>query len=65
MPRVRQGAGAGRYMKHVAVLMGGWSAERRGVAQLRHAAAPMRSKARGFRVTRVDVGRDIADVLAG
>jgi D-alanine-D-alanine ligase len=50
-------------MKHVAVLMGGWSAERavslnsgRGCADALEAA--------GYRVTRVDVARDIADVLA-
>jgi D-alanine-D-alanine ligase len=50
-------------MKHVAVLMGGWSAERpvslnsgRGCADALEGA--------GYRVTRVDVARDIADVLA-
>ncbi len=50
-------------MKHVAVLMGGWSAERpvslnsgRGCANA--------LEAKGYRVSRVDVGRDIADVLA-
>jgi D-alanine-D-alanine ligase len=50
-------------MKHVAVLMGGWSAERavslnsgRGCADALEAA--------GYRVTRVDVARDIAEVLA-
>jgi D-alanine-D-alanine ligase len=50
-------------MKHVAVLMGGWWSERpvslnsgRGCADALEAA--------GYRVTRVDVGRDIADVLA-
>ena len=49
-------------MKHVAVLMGGWSAERavslnsgRGCADALEGA--------GYRVTRVDVARDIADVL--
>jgi D-alanine-D-alanine ligase len=49
--------------KHVAVLMGGWSAERE--VSLRSgsacAAALMR---RGYQVTRIDVGRDIATVLA-
>jgi D-alanine-D-alanine ligase len=50
-------------MKHVAVLMGGWSAERpvslnsgRGCADALESA--------GYRVTRIDVARDIADVLA-
>jgi D-alanine-D-alanine ligase len=49
--------------KHVAVLMGGWSSERpvslnsgKGCAEALEAA--------GYRVTRVDVGRDIAEVLA-
>jgi D-alanine-D-alanine ligase len=50
-------------MKHVAVLMGGWSAERavslssgRGCADALEGA--------GYRVTRIDVARDIAEVLA-
>jgi D-alanine-D-alanine ligase len=50
-------------MKHVAVLMGGWSAERpvslnsgRGCADALESA--------GYRVTRIDIARDIADVLA-
>jgi D-alanine-D-alanine ligase len=50
-------------MKHVAVLMGGWWSERpvslnsgKGCADALEAA--------GYRVTRVDVNRDIADVLA-
>jgi D-alanine-D-alanine ligase len=50
-------------MKHVAVLMGGWSAERpvslnsgRGCADALEGA--------GYRVTRIDVARDIADALA-
>jgi D-alanine-D-alanine ligase len=48
--------------KHVAVLMGGWSAERevslvsgRGCAKALHES--------GYRVTEIDVGRDIAEVL--
>src|SRR4030066_338545 len=49
--------------KHVAVLMGGWSAERE--VSLRSgkpcADAP---EAQGYRVTRIDVGRDVAEVLA-
>src|SRR5471032_1597902 len=50
-------------MKHVAVLMGVWSAERpvslnsgRGCADALEGA--------GYRVSRIDVGRDISDVLA-
>src|SRR5882724_7701060 len=48
--------------KHVAVLMGGWSAERE--VSLRSGKACAEALARqGFRVTRIDVGRDIATVL--
>jgi D-alanine-D-alanine ligase len=48
--------------KHVAVLMGGWSAERE--VSLRSGRACAEALARlGFRVTRIDVGRDIAAVL--
>jgi D-alanine-D-alanine ligase len=48
--------------KHVAVLMGGWSAERD--VSLRSGAACADACERlGFRVTRIDVGRDIAAVL--
>ena len=50
-------------MKHVAVLMGGWSAERPvSLSSGRGCADAL--EARGFQVSRVDVGRDIADVLA-
>ena len=49
--------------KHVAVLMGGWSAERQ--VSLRSGEACARAlEGEGFRVTRVDVARDIGDVLA-
>jgi D-alanine-D-alanine ligase len=49
--------------KHVAVLMGGWSAERE--VSLRSGKACAEALARqGFGVTRIDVGRDIATVLA-
>src|SRR5437764_14106592 len=49
--------------KHVAVLMGGWSAERE--ISLRSGKACAEALARlGYRVTRIDVGRDIAAVLA-
>ncbi len=49
--------------KHIAVLMGGWSAERD--VSLRSGRACADALARqGYRVTRIDVGRDIATVLA-
>jgi D-alanine-D-alanine ligase len=48
--------------KHVAVLMGGWSAEREVSLRSGRACADAAERA-GFRVTRVDVGRDIANVL--
>ena len=49
--------------KHVAVLMGGWSAERPvSLNSGRECAENL--EAAGFRVTRVDVQRDIAEVLA-
>jgi len=48
--------------KHVAVLMGGWSAERE--ISLRSGKACGEALSRlGYRVTRIDVGRDIAAVL--
>jgi D-alanine-D-alanine ligase len=48
--------------KHVAVLMGGWSAERE--VSLRSGAACAEALGRlGYRVSRIDVGRDIAAVL--
>lgn len=50
-------------MKHVAVLMGGWSGERE--VSLRSGAGCAAALERaGYRVTRVDVNRDIAEVLA-
>jgi D-alanine-D-alanine ligase len=48
--------------KHVAVLMGGWSAEREVSLRSGRACANAAEQA-GYRVTRVDVGRDIANVL--
>jgi len=48
--------------KHVAVLMGGWSAEREVSLRSGRACADAAERA-GYRVTRVDVGRDIATVL--
>lgn len=49
--------------KHVAVLMGGWSAEREVSLWSGKACADAIEK-QGYRVTRIDVGRDIASVLA-
>jgi D-alanine-D-alanine ligase len=48
--------------KHVAVLMGGWSAERE-VSLRSGAACADALEKEGYRVTRIDVGRDIATVL--
>jgi D-alanine-D-alanine ligase len=51
-----------RVAKHVAVLMGGWSAER--AVSLRSGAACAAALERlGYRVSRIDVARDIASVL--
>jgi D-alanine-D-alanine ligase len=49
--------------KHIAVLMGGWSAEREVSLRSGRACADALER-RGYRVSRVDVGRDIASVLA-
>ena len=49
-------------MKHVAVLMGGWSAERPVSLNSGRGCADA-LEARGYRVSRVDVGRDIAETL--
>ena len=48
--------------KHVAVLMGGWSAEREVSLRSGRACAEALEK-QGYRVTKIDVGRDIASVL--
>ena len=49
--------------KHVAVLMGGWSAEREvSLRSGKHCADAL--EAQGYRVTRVEVGRDVGEVLA-
>src|SRR5207247_2113599 len=48
--------------KHVAVLMGGWSAEREISLRSGRACADALMRL-GYRVTRIDVGRDIAAVL--
>ena len=50
-------------MKHVAVLMGGWSAEREISLRSGKACADALER-QGFRVSRIDVGRDVATVLA-
>jgi D-alanine-D-alanine ligase len=50
-------------MKHVAVLMGGWSAERE-VSLVSGAAAGEALRTRGYRVSEIDVGRDLPQVLA-
>lgn len=50
--------------KHVAVLMGGWSSERP-VSLSSGAACADALEAGGFQVTRIDVKRDIAEVLSG
>lgn len=48
--------------KHVAVLMGGWSSEREvSLSSGRECSKALREK--GYRVTDVDVGRDVAEVL--
>ena len=49
--------------KHVAVLMGGLSAER-SVSLKTGQACALALEGEGFKVTRVDVGRDLAEVLA-
>lgn len=48
--------------KHVAVLMGGWSSEREVSLRSGKACADALERV-GYRVSRVDVGRDIAQVL--
>ena len=50
-------------MQHIAVLMGGWSAERE-VSLRSGAACAAALESVGFRVTAIDVKRDIAEVLA-
>jgi len=49
--------------KHVAVLMGGWSAERE-VSLVSGRECALALKQRGYAVSEIDVGRDIAAVLA-
>ena len=49
--------------KHVAILMGGWSVERE-VSLVSGTAVANALKASGYRVSTIDVGRDVAQVLA-
>jgi len=49
---------------HVAVLMGGWSAERE-VSLMSGAGVGDALESLGHRVTRIDMGRDVAERLAG
>ncbi len=49
--------------KHVVVLMGGWSAEREVSLRSGNACGDALEK-QGYKVTRVDVERDVAEVLA-
>ena len=48
---------------HIAVLMGGWSAERE-VSLVTGAGVADALESRGHRVTRIDMGRDVAQRLA-
>lgn len=57
------GASPRRTRDHVAVLMGGWSAERE-ISLKSGAAVAVALETEGYRVTRVDVDRDIAAALA-
>jgi D-alanine-D-alanine ligase len=50
-------------MRHVAVLMGGWSAERE-VSLVSGDAAVVALRSRGYRVSAIDVGRDLPARLA-
>jgi D-alanine-D-alanine ligase len=56
-------AGKGIMSKHVAVLMGGWSAEREVSLGSGKACADALEKLGLYRVSRVDVNRDVATVL--
>src|SRR5215813_3689791 len=52
-----------KHQSHVAVLMGGWSSERE-VSLRSGAACADALEGLGYRVTRLDVGRDVAERLA-
>jgi len=58
-----EGQGTTELAKHVAVLMGGWSSERPVSLSSGNACAAA-LEAGGYQVTRIDVGRDVAEVLA-
>src|SRR5688500_8753129 len=61
--RRRRLHGSGLMAKHVAVLMGGWSAEREVSLNSGEACAAALEKHGGYKVTRVDVTREIAATL--
>ena len=52
-----------RVAPHIAVLMGGWSAERE-VSLVSGAQCQAALERLGYRVSPIDVGRDIASVLS-
>lgn len=51
-----------RKVKHVAVIMGGWSSERE-VSLVSGAGCATALRAEGYRVTEIDAGRDLAEQL--
>jgi len=57
------GAAPPRTHAHVAVLMGGWSAERE-ISLMSGTAVAAALEGEGYRVTKIDVGRDVATRLA-
>src|SRR5690606_352820 len=60
--RPRRSEAMKRRFDHVAVLMGGWSAERE-VSLNSGEACAAALEGEGYRVTRIDVGRDLVDRL--
>ena len=62
-PDAQAGPVEGHGMKHVSVLMGGWSAERE-VSLVSGEAAVAALRSRGYRVSAIDVGRDLPARLA-
>jgi D-alanine-D-alanine ligase len=62
MPGIRPGMTTERLMKHVAVLMGGWSAEREISLRSGKACADAAERC-GYRVSRLDVDREVAAKL--
>ena len=59
----RRGRGGGCMTRHVAVLMGGWSAERE-VSLVSGAAVSRSLESSGFRVSAIDVGPDVGTLLS-